>query len=80
MSVKIVVFAPIPKASDRAATVVNPGAFSNRRAPYLRSCRKSDMRLYYSGSIPPGVRLTLSGTVSPRRTCMSVENVRYPAL
>ena len=36
-SVKIVVFAPMPSASDSAAITVNPGVFASRRAPNFRS-------------------------------------------
>ena len=38
--VKMAVFAPIPSASTRIATTVNPGAFVNVRKAYARSCRR----------------------------------------
>src|SRR6266568_4181232 len=38
-TVKIVVFAPIPSASDNIATALNPGLFSNTRAPCFTSCQ-----------------------------------------
>src|SRR5260370_18974230 len=37
--VKIVVFAPIPSASDNIATALNPGLFSSTRAPCFTSCQ-----------------------------------------
>src|SRR5215469_7832280 len=40
-TVKIVVFAPIPNASDKTATTLKLGLFSNTRAPWRRSCQKS---------------------------------------
>src|SRR6266699_2912221 len=41
ITVKIVVFAPIPNASDKTATMLKLGLFSNTRAPWRRSCQKS---------------------------------------
>lgn len=35
---KMAVFAPIPKASDRMATVVNPTLCANTRTAYRTSC------------------------------------------
>jgi hypothetical protein len=33
MTLKIAVFAPMPKASVKTATAVNPGAFARTRTP-----------------------------------------------
>src|SRR6266571_394189 len=38
-TVKIVVFAPIPSASDNIATALNPGLFSSTLAPCFTSCQ-----------------------------------------
>src|SRR5262249_48655366 len=37
---KITVLAPIPSASDSAATMVKPGCLTSIRSPYWRSCQK----------------------------------------
>ena len=42
-SVKMVVFAPMPRASDRATTAVIAGLRNSSRAPYLRSCNSTAM-------------------------------------
>ena len=42
-SVKIVVLAPMPSASESAATMVNPGLFASSRAPNFRSWKNVDM-------------------------------------
>src|SRR5262249_52104694 len=36
-ALKIAVFAPIPSASVRTATIVNPGFFASTRSPYFAS-------------------------------------------
>ncbi|PYV23388.1 MAG: hypothetical protein DMG24_14080 [Acidobacteria bacterium] len=37
-TVKIAMFAPIPRASVSTATAVKPGFFASTRRPYLKSC------------------------------------------
>src|SRR5262250_2535711 len=39
-TVKIVVFAPIPSASDKIATALKPGLLRSTRAPCRTSCQK----------------------------------------
>src|SRR5580693_8169728 len=39
-TVKIAVFAPMPRASVSTATIVKPGFLRSIRTPYFRSCKK----------------------------------------
>jgi hypothetical protein len=41
MTLKIAVFAPIPKASVTSATMVNAGLLTRDRNAYEKSCRRS---------------------------------------
>src|SRR5579864_1734005 len=43
MTVKIAVFAPMPRASDNTATDVNAGFLMSVRRPYLMSCVQVSM-------------------------------------
>jgi hypothetical protein len=39
----VAVFAPMPNARDKTATIVVPGVFAKTLLAYLISCMKSDM-------------------------------------
>src|SRR5947207_15355639 len=40
IKLKMTVLAPMPRASDNAATIVNAGFFRSIRQPYSRSCQR----------------------------------------
>src|SRR5437867_12123171 len=70
-TVKIVVFAPIPSASDNIATALNPGLFSSTRAPCFTSLPK---RFHFA--LPSGVK----GSRPVHRRSAAVASDSWPQL
>ena len=65
-TVKMVVFAPIPKAKDKIATALKPGLLLSTRAPCRRSCQKYSILHPTEG--PTLRRQVLYALVRPRAT------------
>jgi hypothetical protein len=62
---KMAVFAPIPSARVKIATVMNPGFFLSVRAPYRISCQRFSMEIRFrKNQAPPVLRFSEAESVS----------------
>src|SRR5579863_170722 len=68
---KMAVFAPMPSASVRMATTVNPGDLASLRRPYRRSCKNIWAEPSQGMDERERYRLALPGKPSSARACCS---------